>query len=80
MVYKSKYTILVLGSDLTWLKMLNGGKKNIKVVVIDEIYNFAVNNIFIWNCFGAKYTIYDLKTCSWKNSVKYVLKRIASAI
>ena len=29
--------------------MLNGDKANIKVVVLDEIYNYAVNNVFIWD-------------------------------
>jgi len=35
----SKYSIYILGLDLRWLTMLNGDKVNIKVVVLDEIYN-----------------------------------------
>jgi hypothetical protein len=29
--------------------MVNGDEINVKVAVLDEIYNFAVNNIFIWD-------------------------------
>ena len=43
----SKYSILVLGSDLRWLPILNGDRINIKVVILDKIYNFAINNFFI---------------------------------
>jgi hypothetical protein len=32
--------------------MMNGDKLNIKVVVFDETYNFAVNNFFHLRSFG----------------------------
>jgi len=47
MVYMSMYSIIVLGSDLRWLPILNGYRINIKVVILDKIYNFAINNFFI---------------------------------
>jgi hypothetical protein len=43
----SKYSIYIFGSDLRWLTMSNKDKVNIKVVTIDEIYHFIVNNLFI---------------------------------
>lgn len=47
MVYTSKYSIKFLRSDLTWLTMSNGDKVTIKVIVLNEIYNFAVNIFLI---------------------------------
>lgn len=38
-----------MGSDLRWLTMLNAAKVKvkIKVVVLSEIYNFAINNFLL---------------------------------
>jgi hypothetical protein len=73
MVYKSKYSIYVLGSDLTWLTISNGDKVNIKVAVLDKIYNFAVNsNHFHLILFWVLNIQYKFRKC--------VVKRIASAI
>jgi len=38
----SKYLIQALILDLRWLTISNGDKINIKVVVLDDIYNFIV--------------------------------------
>lgn len=57
MVYESKYLIWLLGPDLTWLATSNGDNVNIKVVLLDKIYNFVVNNLFIQDSF--EYQIYN---------------------
>lgn len=44
-----KYSKWILRSNLGWLTMSNGYEVNIKVVVLYGIYNFTVNNIFIWD-------------------------------
>jgi hypothetical protein len=50
MVYTSKILIEVLELDLRWLITSNEDKVNNKVVVLDNIDNFYVNNFFIWDC------------------------------
>jgi hypothetical protein len=47
MVYTSKILIEVLELDLRWLITSNEDKVNNKVVVLDNIDNFYVNNFFI---------------------------------
>jgi hypothetical protein len=38
---------IMLASDLKWLEMSNGDKVNIKIILLDGIYNFTVNNFCI---------------------------------
>jgi hypothetical protein len=48
-----------MGSDLRWLTMLNAAKVKvkIKVVVLSEIYNFAINNVLLEIVYSQIYNI-----------------------
>jgi hypothetical protein len=65
----SKYSMQVLRSGLRWLTVSNKDKVNIKVVVLDGIYNFAVQpfNLRSFIVLNIQYKI--------KN---YVVRRITS--
>ena len=60
--------------------MSDGNELYIKVVVLDEIYNFLVHKLFIWSRFDAKlFDSHDYIELIPKESILYSRKWVCSA-
>ena len=45
---------------------LDDDKLYIKIIALDEIYNFVVETFFIWNCLGSQNTVVSAHILKFK--------------